>query len=95
MRHPRAMNLPFLMARFIPAGAALAAAHTGGLRYNVSLYGAAGAAPRAVWVHLGRSALLVLAVHALALRGMAALSVAMLSFAGTHTALVASLARRP
>jgi hypothetical protein len=80
--------------RFVPIGAALAAAHAGGLAYNARLYGRYGSAAAAIVVHVLRSALLVVALVAVARRGAPGLGIAGLAFAGMHGPIVALLARR-
>jgi hypothetical protein len=80
--------------RFVPIGAALAAAQAGGLAYNARLYGVPGATATAIAVHVLRFALLVIVLVVLALRGAPGLAIAALAFAGTHGPVAALLARR-
>jgi hypothetical protein len=79
----------------VSLGAALAAAHAGGLACNVRLYGARGVGATAVVVHGVRTALLVAALRGLTLWGASALMTVVLAFAGSHAAIASLASRRP
>ncbi len=90
---PQVMAPAVQFVRFVPVGAALAAAHASGLAYNTHLYGVPGAATTAIAVHALRSALLVVTLAALALWEAPGLVITALAFAETHGPIVALLAR--
>jgi hypothetical protein len=74
-------------------GGALAAFHALALAYNTRLYGPAHPG-KAVLVHLSRTALLVVGLVALAMRGFRPFAVAVVAFACVYAAMVPLVSTR-